>query len=165
MTDPTSPAGDDSDDDVGPTGHGRHDGAPIPRPRPGYRTPEPAWSLSMSAWAPVVASCLRAITGVIAFVASLLAMPLHFATPFMVGVSLVMTVGGCTATLKVTRDDPRLRGFGRFFTIAVVVVILVALGVAGVMGPGVFAPDIMMEPLAAPAPVVDDGTIRFEVGP
>lgn len=137
--------------------------APIPRPRPGYRTPEPGWSQQMSVWAPIVAAALRAITGVVAFIASLLAMPLHFATPFLVGVSLVMAVGGCTATLKVTRDDPTLRGFGRGFTLAVAVVLLLSLVVAGVLGAGAFAPDLRAVP-AIRAPV-DDGTIRFEPVP
>jgi hypothetical protein len=105
---------------------------------------------------------LRAITGVVAFVASLLAMPLHFATPFLVGVSLVMVVGGCTATLKVTRDDVLLRGFGRGFTLVVAVVLCGAMGVAAVWGAGAFAPDLRAVPAA---PRVDDGAIRFEAAP
>jgi hypothetical protein len=149
----------DDDGDTGDIG-----AAPIPRPRPGYRTPEPGWSQQMSVWAPIVAAALRAITGVVAFIASLLAMPLHFATPFLVGVSLVMAVGGCTATLKVTRDDPTLRGFGRGFTLAVAVVLLLSLVVAGVVGAGAFAPDLKAIP-SAPAPRDDDGTIRFEPVP
>ena len=146
--------GDDADFDVG--------AAPVPRPRPGYRTPEPLWSQTMSQWAPIVAAALRAITGVVAFVASLLAMPLHFATPFLVGVSLVMVVGGCTATLKVTRDDVLLRGFGRGFTLVVAAVLVVALLVAAVWGAGAFAPDLRAVPKP---PSTDDGTIRFEAAP
>lgn len=152
-----APRPDDGDDDAQST-------APIPRPRPGYRTPEPGWSQQMSVWAPIVAAALRAITGVVAFIASLLAMPLHFATPFLVGVSLVMAVGGCTATLKVTRDDPSLRGFGRGFTLVVAAVLLLSLVIAGVVGAGAFAPDLQAVP-APPAAVVDDGTIRFEPVP
>ena len=41
-------------------------GAPIPRPRPGYRTPEPKWSQRLGEWAPVMASMLRTVTGVVA---------------------------------------------------------------------------------------------------
>jgi len=153
--------------------HGQHDerdapvgdgAAPIPRPRPGYQTPEPGWSTKMSEVAPIVAAALRALTGAVAFIASLLAMPLHFATPFLVGVSLVMVVGGCTATLKVTRDEPRLRRIGRVFTIVVASALLVALVIAGVFGAGAFAPDLMTAP-PRPAQAVDDGTIRFEAAP
>jgi hypothetical protein len=158
MSEPTAAPRPDDDDDDAPSL------SPVPRSRPGYRTPEPSWSQQMSVWAPIVAAALRAITGVVAFIASLLAMPLHFATPFLVGVSLVMAVGGCTATLKVTRDDPTLRGFGRGFTLVVAVVLLLSLVVAGVFGAGAFAPDLKAVP-GPHAPAVDDGTIRFEPVP
>jgi hypothetical protein len=154
MSEPTAAPRPDDGDDASSAA------APIPRPRPGYRTPEPGWSQQMSVWAPIVAAALRAITGVVAFIASLLAMPLHFATPFLVGVSLVMAVGGCTATLKVTRDDPTLRAFGRGFTLVTAAVLLLSLVVAGIFGAGAFAPDLKAEP--TPRPAVDDGTIRFE---
>jgi len=149
-------------DDARPQDTASHDdddrGAPVPRPRPGYRTPEPGWSVRMSAWAPVTATMLRAITGVVAFLGTMLAMPVHHATPFLVGVSLVMVVGGCTSTLKVTRDDPRLRGVGRTFTIVVSVVVLVGLAIGAFVGPGAFAPRLE----GPPRPARDDGTVRFE---
>jgi hypothetical protein len=137
------------------------DGAPIPRPRPGYRTPEPAWSQRLGEWAPIMAGMLRTVTGVVGFVGSLLFMPLHLATPFLVGVSLLMAVGGCTSTLKTTRDEPRMRATGRRFVYIIAAVCVAAFAVAGVKGAGAFAPDLSMFSTPPPAPV-DDGTIRFE---
>ena len=137
-------------------------GAPIPRPRPGYRTPEPKWSQRLGEWAPVMASMLRTVTGVVGFVGSLLFMPVHLATPFLVGVSLLMAVGGGTSTLKTTRDEPRLRGTGRRFVYVVAAVCLATFAIAGVKGAGAFAPDLSgLYPATRPAPP-DDGTIRFE---
>lgn len=131
----------------------------VPRPRPGYRTPpRQTFASTMSVWSPVVAGMLRGVAGVLAYAASLLAMPVHAATPFLVGVSLVMLVGGCVATLRATREDPRLRQVGRWFCILAVVCILGASAIAVALGPGAFAPDV---PRPARAPV-DDGAIRFE---
>lgn len=145
---------DDSSDDV--------DGGDIvPRPRPGYRSRTTSWSQTMAAWSPVAAGVLRAGAGVIAYVASLLTLPLHHATPFLIGVSLVMLVGGCTSVLKQSRDDVRLRGFGRTFTIASAVLVLVATGIALKLGPGAFAPKLSAPP-APRAPAHSDGTVTFE---
>ena len=132
----------------------------VPRPRPGYRTPKASLSSTMAAWSPVAAGVLRAGSGVIAYVASLLTLPLHHATPFLIGVSLVMLVGGCTSVLKQSRDDLRLRGFGRAFTIGSAVVVLVATGIALYLGPGAFAPKLSAEPV----PRAYDGTVGFEPG-
>ncbi len=137
-------------------------GAPIPRPRPGYRTPEPKWSQRLSEWSPIMAGMLRTITGVVGFVGSLLFMPTHLATPFLVGVSLLMAVGGCTSTLKSTRDEPRMRQTGRRFVYVVAAVCLVTFAIAGVKGAGAFAPDLSGLAPAKKATTVDDGTIRFE---
>ena len=138
----------------------RFDGDIVTRPRPGYRTPKASLSSTMAAWSPVAAGVLRAGSGVIAYIASLLTLPLHHATPFLIGVSLVMLVGGCTSVLKQSRDDLRLRGFGRAFTIVSAVVVLVATGIGVYLGPGAFAPDLKAEP----APAVYDGTVGFEPG-
>ena len=133
----------------------------VPRPRAGYRTPsKPAWSQTVAAWSPIAAGVMRAGLGVIAYIASLLTLPLHHATPFLIGVSLVMLVGGCTSVLKVGRQDPRLGGFARGFTIATALLVLVATGIGMYLGPGAFAPQLS----APPAPKADDGTIRFEPG-
>ncbi len=137
----------------------------VPRARPGYRTPEPSWSRKMGEWAPVTASLLRAFTGLIAFVGTLLFMPLHHATPLLVGVSLVMVVGGCTSTLKTTRDEPGMRTIGRRIVLATAALVMVGLVVAVIKGPGAYAPDIHLSaPAPAPAPPADDGTIRFSPG-
>lgn len=137
-------------------------GAPIPRPRPGYRTPEPRWSQRLSEWSPIMAGMLRTITGVVGFVGSLLFMPTHLATPFLVGVSLLMAVGGCTSTLKTTRDEPRMRQTGRRFVYVTAAVCLAAFVVAGIKGAGAFAPDLSGLAPAKKTPNADDGTIRFE---
>ncbi|HEY1100696.1 MAG TPA: hypothetical protein VGF99_17275 [Myxococcota bacterium] len=149
-----APDAHDDDDDVS--------AAPVPRPRAGYRTPKPSWSSTMQAWSPIAAGVLRAGSGVIAYVACLLTLPLHHATPFLIGVSLVMLVGGCTSILKYGRDDVRLRGFSRGFTLLSALIVVVASGIAVVKGPGAFAPDLGA--VAPPKPAVDDGTIRFEPG-
>lgn len=133
----------------------------VPRPRPGYRSRTTSWSQTMAAWSPVAAGVLRAGAGVLAYVGSLLTLPLHHATPFLIGVSLVMLVGGCTSVLKQSRDDVRLRGFGRTFTIASALVVLVATGIALKLGPGAFAPKLSAPP-APRAPAHSDGTVTFE---
>jgi hypothetical protein len=133
----------------------------VPRPRPGHRSQQTLWAQTMAAWSPVAAGVLRAGAGVLAYVASLLTLPLHHATPFLIGVSLVMLVGGCTSVLKQSRDDVRLRGFGRTFTIASAVVVLVATGIALKLGPGAFAPKLSAPP-APRAPASSDGTITFQ---
>jgi hypothetical protein len=148
---------DDRDDDVDV------DADIVPRPRPGYRSTTTSWSQTMAAWSPVAAGVLRAGAGVLAYVASLLTLPLHHATPFLIGVSLVMLVGGCTSVLKQSRDDVRLRGFGRTFTIASAVVVLIATGIGVKLGPGAFAPKLSAPP-AARAPAHADGTVTFEPG-
>ncbi len=155
-----------STDDVGGDDHRDDNDADsiVPRPRPGYRTPKTrtsTLSATMAAWSPVAAGVLRAGAGVIAYVASLLTLPLHHATPFLIGVSLVMLVGGCTSVLKQSRDDVRLRGFGRGFTLVTAAVILMATGIALYRGPGAFAPSLTGP---APAPRPYDGTVGFEPG-
>jgi hypothetical protein len=110
----------------------------------------------MQVWAPVAAGVLRATAGLVMFAASLLTLPMTMATPFLTGVSLVMIVGGVTATIRSCRDDDRLRSFGRWFPVGVAGLAGVAIVVAVVVGPGAFAPN-----LGAPPPPRDDGTVRF----
>ena len=116
------------------------------RSRPGYRSPEPGWSQKLGEWSPLVAAMLRSTVGLVAFVGVMLAMPVHIATPFLVGMSLLMVVGGVVATLKVTRQEPALRAVGRIFAAVAAGIVVVAFAVAAVVG-------------------VDDGTIRFESAP
>ena len=135
----------------------------VPRARAGHRTPKkPAWSTTVAAWAPIAAGVVRAGAGVIAYIASLLTLPLHHATPSLIGVSLVMLVGGCTSVRKSGRQDPRLGGFARGFTIITALFVIVATGIGVYLGPGAFAPDLGA--VAPAAATVDDGTIRFEPG-
>jgi len=75
-----------------------------------------------------------------------------------------MVVGGATATLKVTRQEPALRTVGRVFTLVTIVIVAVAFGIAAVVGVGAWAPRIEFNS-PPPAPPVDDGTIRFESAP
>jgi hypothetical protein len=174
MTEPETPARDDgsdhdgasSDHDVAGSDHGADSPSRAPRrPRPGYHTPEPAWSQRMGEWSPLVAAMLRTTVGLVAFVGVMLAMPVHIATPFLVGMSLLMVVGGANATLNVTRDDLALRKVGRVFTLVTVLIVLVSFGIAAVVGVGAYAPRIEFSGPPAPVDTVDDGTIRFESGP
>jgi hypothetical protein len=166
MTEPEIPARD-----AGSAGSDHDDStdspsaAPVPRSRPGYRTPEPAWSQRLGEWSPLVAAMLRTTVGLVAFVGVMLAMPVHIATPFLVGMSLLMVVGGANATLNVTRDDLALRKVGRVFTLVTVLIVLVSFGIAAVVGVGAYAPRIEFSGPPAPVDTVDDGTIRFESGP
>jgi hypothetical protein len=141
-----------------PADDNAHDDAPVPRPRPGYATP--SLSTTLTQWAPVAAGVVRAVAGVIAFAAALLTLPIHFATPFLSGVGLLMLVGGCVSVVKACKDEPRLRTFSRVFPLACCAVVVIVVGVVAVYGPGAFAPNLRGEP--APPPAADDGTIRFQ---
>ena len=50
------------------------------------RSAQRSLSSTMTMWAPVAAGVIRAAAGVLAFAASLLTLPIHFATPFLSGV-------------------------------------------------------------------------------
>ena len=119
-------------------------------------------SSTMTLWAPVAAGVIRAAAGVLAFSASLLTLPVHFATPFLSGVGLLMLVGGCVSVIKSCRDEPRLRMFARVFPLVCAALVVVTGGIVAVWGPGVFAPDLRGSPrIVAP----DDGAVRFEPVP
>lgn len=133
------------------------DVAPVPRPRPGYQT-KPSLSATMARFAPVAAGVIRAVAGVLAFSAALLTLPIHFATPFLSGVGLLMLVGGCLSVVKECRDEPRLRWFSRLFPLACSIIVVVVGVIVAIYGAGVFAPDLRREP----PPARDDGAIRFE---
>jgi hypothetical protein len=135
------------------------------RSRPGYRSPEPGWSQKLGEWSPLVAAMLRSTVGLVAFVGVMLAMPVHIATPFLVGMSLLMVVGGVVATLKVTRQEPALRPVGRIFAAVAAGIVVVAFAIAAAVGVGAFAPRIEFGPPRPAPPPVDDGTIRFESAP
>jgi hypothetical protein len=143
-----------SDDDEDPFADS---GTPVPRPRPGHQTP--TLSATMARFAPVAAGVIRAVAGVLAFSAALLTLPIHFATPFLSGVGLLMLVGGCLSVVKECRDEPRLRWFSRLFPIACSVIVVVVGVIVAIYGAGVFAPDLRREP---PPPPAHDGAIRFE---
>lgn len=137
---------DDADADA------QFDVAPVPRPR------KQALSQTMAQWAPVAAGVVRAVAGVLAFSAALLTLPIHFATPFLAGVGLLMLVGGCVSVIRACSDEPQLRLFSRVFPLACCAVVVVVVGVVAVYGAGVFAPNLRGEPPAKH----DDGTVRFE---
>lgn len=111
----------------------------------------------MMQWAPVAAGVVRAVAGVLAFAGALLTLPIHFATPFLSGVGLLMLVGGCVSVIRACKDEPRLRTFSRVFPLVCCGLVVVVIGVVAVYGPGLFAPNLRAEP-----PPRDDGTVRFE---
>jgi uncharacterized membrane protein HdeD (DUF308 family) len=135
----------DHDDDAAARTPARAPGRPMP------------WSTVMSTWAPVAAGVLRSTLGLVMFAASLLTLPMTTATPFLTGVSLVMLVGGVTATLKACRDDDALRRFGRVFPAVVALLAGVAVVVTVVEGPGAFAPQLQREAV----PAKNDGAVHF----
>ncbi|MDP2342007.1 MAG: hypothetical protein Q8O67_13700 [Deltaproteobacteria bacterium] len=119
-------------------------------------------SSTMTLWAPVAAGVIRAAAGVLAFSASLLTLPIHFATPFLSGVGLLMLVGGCVSVIKSCRDEPRLRRFAQVFPLVCAGLVVVTSVIVAVWGAGAFAPDLGgVAPRAAP---IEDGAIRFEPG-
>lgn len=120
-------------------------------------------STTMTLWAPVAAGVIRAAAGVLAFSAALLTLPIHFATPFLSGVGLLMLVGGCVSVIKTCRDEPRLRMFARVFPLVCAGLVGVTSVIVAVWGPGVFAPDLGGTPRPLQAP--DDGAVRFEPVP
>ncbi len=142
----------DSKDDVADNAD-QLDVAPVPRPK------KPMLSQTMSTWAPVAAGVIRAVAGVLAFSAALLTLPIHYATPFLAGVGLLMLVGGCVSVIRSCADEPQLRWFSRVFPLVCCAVVIVDVGIVAVYGAGVFAPNLRGEP--APA-ARDDGTVRFE---
>lgn len=127
--------------------------APVPRPK------RPSVAQTMASWAPVAAGVVRAVAGVLAFSAALLTLPIHFATPFLAGVGLLMLVGGCVSVVRACSDEPRLRLFSRVFPLVCCAIVVVVVGVVAVYGPGLFAPNLRAEP-ATPTHR-DDGTIQF----
>jgi hypothetical protein len=131
--------------------------------RDALRRPGPqSFSSTMTLWAPVAAGVIRAAAGVLAFAASLLTLPIHFATPFLSGVGLLMLVGGCVSVIKSCRDEPRLRRFAQVFPLVCAGLVVVTAGIVAVYGPGVFAPDLRGP--AAPRAPINDGAVRFEPG-
>ena len=131
-------------------------------PPPGPRHRTSSFSSTMTMWAPVAAGVIRAAAGVLAFSASLLTLPVHFATPFLSGVGLLMLVGGCVSVIKSCREEPRLRMFARVFPLVCAGLVVVTAGIVAVLGPGAFAPDLRGGPRPLP---VDDGAVRFEAAP
>ncbi len=129
---------------------------PLPRQRTA------TLSTTMTLWAPVAAGVIRACAGVLAFSASLLTLPVHFATPFLSGVGLLMLVGGCVSVTKSCRDEPRLRRFAVVFPLVCAGLVATTAVVVAVMGPGAFAPRLSG---TAPPAVRDDGAVRFEAVP
>lgn len=138
--------------------------AAVPRRRPRQSRDEPRpLNLVLAQWAPVAAGVVRAVAGVIAFAAALLTLPIHFATPFLAGVGLLMLVGGCVSVIRACSDEPQLRLFSRVFPLVCCGLVVVVVGVVAVYGAGALAPNMRAPNLrAAPAPPRDDGTVRFE---
>jgi hypothetical protein len=107
--------------------------------------------------AAVVSGLVRASLGACGFVGALLFMPVHFATPILSGISMLMMITGCTSLMRAARYDKRVNALLKGMAAVCALVLVATLGMVLVMGAGRFAP----EPTLAPASAKDDGTVRF----
>jgi MFS superfamily sulfate permease-like transporter len=106
--------------------------------------------------AALVAGVVRGGLGVVAFVGALLFLPIHFATPILSGISLLMMVTGCTSLMRVSRDDPRAKMVLKAMALLCAITVAVTMLLVVVMGAGAFAPQALP---SLPAPT--DSTVRF----
>jgi hypothetical protein len=127
----------------------------VPRPRPGRQTPPRRASLPLVG---VAAGVLRAVAGALAFGASVVALPVHFVTPVLGGVALLMMVGGCLSVQRQARGHRSLRVVTRALVAFCAVIVLVSLAILGLYGPAAFGPD-----LPGPPPrQSEEPVIRFQ---
>jgi hypothetical protein len=110
----------------------------------------------------LVAGVVRAALGALGAVASLLTLPIHFATPVLIGISLLMMVTGCAGAFQASRGHAHVRRAVLGLMSACGVAVAGALVVVAVKGAGAFAPKWQETP--EPAKTEHDGTeIRFQM--
>jgi hypothetical protein len=108
----------------------------------------------------LVAGAVRAALGALGAVASLLTLPIHFATPVLIGISLLMLVTGCAGAFQASRGHPHIRRAVWVLIAMCAAAVAGALLVVAVKGAGAYAPKWR----DAPAAPEHEGTeIRFQM--
>ena len=129
------------------------DHAPVPGPRPGFKSrDEPG--ISLAEWTALVATAMRALVGVAGLAVSSLYLPPAKVTPILMGVSVMMVVSGSYSAFQLWRRQPALRFYCRLVWWGAPILCGVAMVLLAIFGAGSFGPDWA-------ASANDDGTVTF----
>ena len=90
---------------------------------------------------PLVTAVIRGLLGVVCLGAALLYLPIHFSTPVLSGVSVLMCVTGANSCWRVGRQDERIRATARLFVWGIPICMCLVFVVMFIVGPGGFGPD------------------------
>jgi len=115
-----------------------NDIAPKSRPAGPIRRAPPAPSLPIF---PLVAGAVRGLLGVVCLAAAVLYLPIHFSTPVLSGVSVLMCVSGSHTCWKVGRSDPRIQPVAKFLVWGIPIAVVLVFIAMMTLGAGYFGPD------------------------